>query len=71
MEHGQFSSTLKFEVPKADFLKMLHWYPFPAFYQKFLNFGSHNLFQTLLCNNPVYFMTCATLAAILFTKKDF
>ena len=49
---------------------MLHWYPFPTFYQDFLNMGCHILFRILLLDYPD-FMTFATLVAILFTKNDF
>ena len=50
---------------------MLHWHPFPAFYQEFLNLGGHILFRTLLLNHPANVITCATLLAILFTKNKF
>ena len=39
-----FPKTLRFGVPKTDFLKMLHWNPFLAFYQELLNLAGHILF---------------------------
>ena len=64
---GQFSYTLRFGAPKADFLKLLHRYPFPSFYQEVLNLGD----QKLLLRYPANFMTCATILAILLPKNNF
>ena len=69
---GQFSKTLKFGVPKANSLKILHWLQcYITFYQELLHLGGHIPFRALLLNYPANVMTCATLEAILFTKTIF